>query len=250
MKIISCYNIKGGVGKTAAAVNLSHIAAHTGCRVLVWDLDPQGATSFYFRVKAKVKGGGRKLFQRKRPIEQIIKATNYDLLDLIPADFTYRNLDLILDQSKKSKRQLQDKIAPIKNEYDYLIIDCAPSISLVSENVFCASQVLLVPTIPTTLSIRTLAQLSKFLAESGLRNLSVWPFFSMADLRKKLHQNLVDYPPDLGFEFLRTHIPYAVDVERMGAERAPVVAYAPRCNASLAYQALWQEIQTRIFAVD
>ena len=57
MKILASYNIKGGVGKTAAAVNLSYCAALTGARVLVWDLDPQAATTFYFRVKPKLKGG-------------------------------------------------------------------------------------------------------------------------------------------------------------------------------------------------
>ena len=59
MKILATYNIKGGVGKTAAAVNLAEVAARGGARVLVWDLDPQGAATFYFQVKAKIKGGGK-----------------------------------------------------------------------------------------------------------------------------------------------------------------------------------------------
>ena len=96
MKVIACYNIKGGVGKTASAVNLSYLSAREGKATLVWDLDPQGASSFYFRVKPKVKGGARRLIQRKRALDDAIKATDYDQLDLIPADFSYRNLDLTL----------------------------------------------------------------------------------------------------------------------------------------------------------
>ena len=60
MRTIAVYNIKGGVGKTASAVNLSYMAARSGCRTLVWDLDPQGAASFYFRIKPKLKGGRKK----------------------------------------------------------------------------------------------------------------------------------------------------------------------------------------------
>src|SRR5215472_7944531 len=91
MKIFATYNIKGGVGKTAAAVNLSYLAAMDGYRVLLWDLDPQAAASFLFRIKPRVKGGGKALIQGRRPVDDAIKATDFDHLDLLPADFTYRN---------------------------------------------------------------------------------------------------------------------------------------------------------------
>jgi cellulose biosynthesis protein BcsQ len=90
MRIYATYNIKGGVGKTTTAVNLAYLAAESGLRTVLWDLDPQGAASFMFRVKPKVKGGGRALISGKRPLDDAIKGTDFDNLDLIPADFTYR----------------------------------------------------------------------------------------------------------------------------------------------------------------
>ena len=69
MKVLATYNIKGGVGKTSTAVNLAYLAAREGRRTLVWDLDPQAAATYLFRVRPRVKGGGRGLVTRKRPIE-------------------------------------------------------------------------------------------------------------------------------------------------------------------------------------
>ena len=97
MRIYATYNIKGGVGKTTTAVNLAFLAAESGLRTVLWDLDPQGAASFMFRVKPKVKGGGKALIRGKRPLDDAIKGTDFDNLDLIPADFTYRNMDLLLE---------------------------------------------------------------------------------------------------------------------------------------------------------
>ncbi len=113
MKIFATYNIKGGVGKTATAVNLGYLAARDGYRVLLWDLDPQGAASFLFRVKPRVKGGGKALIRGTRPMDDAIKATDFDNLDLLPADFTYRNLDLLLDAAKKPARRLGSLLAPL-----------------------------------------------------------------------------------------------------------------------------------------
>ena len=96
MKIYASYNIKGGVGKTTAAVNLAYLSAADGDRTLLWDLDPQGAASFLFRIKPRVKGGGQALIQGTKTLDDAIKGTDFDCLDLLPADFTYRNMDLLL----------------------------------------------------------------------------------------------------------------------------------------------------------
>ena len=94
MKVIATYNIKGGVGKTTAAVNLAYLAAQDGFRTLLWDLDPQAAATYMFRVRPRVKGGGKALIRGTRLLDDAIKGTDFDRLDLLPGDFTYRNMDL------------------------------------------------------------------------------------------------------------------------------------------------------------
>ena len=163
MKVLATYSIKGGVGKTATAVNLAYLAAGEGFRTLVWDLDPQGAASFHFRIKPKVKGGIQRVLREKNSLMKIIKETDYAGLDLVPADFSYRNMDLDLSHKKNPIRQLRKLIKPLASEYDYIFLDCAPSISLVSENNFQAVDVLLVHLITKTLSLRNYQQLLKYL---------------------------------------------------------------------------------------
>ncbi len=247
MKVLATYNIKGGVGKTATAVNLAYLAAASGARTLVWDLDPQGAASFYFRVKPKVKGGGEAIVRGRRAIDRAVKGTDYDNLDLVPADFSYRNMDLDLDGTKRRTKRIDLVLRPLAKEYDYVILDCPPSISLVSENVFRAADALLVPLIPTTLSLRTLSQLDAFLDEYPARKRQkVLAFFSMVDQRKNLHRELVEKVRADRPEILTAQIPAASDIERMGVHRAPLPAYAPRGRSTAAYRALWDEVTGRL----
>ena len=246
MKILATYNIKGGVGKTAAAVNLAWMAARDGIPTLVWDLDPQGAATFYFRVKPKIKGGSKKILRGKHELDDLIKGTDFENLDLLPSDFSYRHLDLLLDEHKKPTRQLRKLLKPLGAEYGCIILDCPPSISLVSEAVFDAADALLVPTIPTTLSLRTLQQIMVFRDQQGLDLLKVLPFFSMVDRRKKLHQEIVTDSPKQFSSFLSTEIPYASDIEKMGVFKAPIASYAGQSRSVQAYAKLWVEIRSAI----
>ena len=247
MKILAIYSIKGGVGKTTAAVNLAYLAASEGMRVLVWDLDPQGAASFYFRVKSRVKGGSKSLVRGKRAIDTLVKGTDYENLDLLPADFSYRHMDLHFDSTRKPTRQIRRLLKPLKRQYDIVFLDCPPSISLVSENVFAAADALLVPLIPTTLSLRTLDQLMRLRRKNGLEEITVLPFFSMADRRKKLHRQIMESVLGKMPDVLHAFVPYLSAVEQMGTRRAPLGAFVPRGNRALAaYTALWAEIRERI----
>ncbi len=246
MKILATYSIKGGVGKTAAAVNLAYLAAREGFRTLLWDLDPQGAASFYFRIKPKVKGGARGLLRQSRSLDNVIKATDFEGLDLVPADFSYRHMDLGLNDARKPVKQLRKLIKPLSKEYDFLLIDCAPSISLVSENVFYAANALLIPLIPTTLSLRTYRQLLRFFKKSPISHTILLPFFSMVDHRKRLHRETMKLVTDKHEDVLKTVIPYASQVELMGIRRAPLGSYGRQSTPTLAFEKLWKEIKSKI----
>jgi len=254
MRIYATYNIKGGVGKTTTAVNLAYLAAEAGLRTLLWDLDPQAAATFMFRVKPKVKGGGRALISGKRSLDDAIKGTDFDNLDLIPADFTYRNMDLLLDVGDatldavpggKPARKISKLLAPLAAEYDAIFLDCPPSVSLVSENVLHAADVIVVPLIPTTLSVRTLEQLSDFLDEFKGHRPELVAFFSMVDRRKKLHREIVEKLAAERYEIATTVIPALSVIETMSVERAPVAVFAPNSAAAKAYRALWKELRDR-----
>lgn len=246
-RVIALYNLKGGVGKTSAAVNLAWIAADSGARVLLWDLDPQAATTFLLRIKPKVKGGARKLVRGRGNPAALLKGTDHERLDLLPADFSYRNMDLALDQTKRPTRRLKRVLAPLAGDYDYVFLDCAPAISLASESVFAAADVLLVPLIPTPLSLRSFEQLRSFVADEVPKPPRILAFFSMADGRKRLHQDvmaqLVDRNDGVVLEAL---IPAASDVELMAVQRRVVVAFAPRGRAARAYGELWEQLRERL----
>jgi chromosome partitioning protein len=248
-RVIATYNIKGGVGKTSAAVNLAYLAAQAGHPTLLWDLDPQAASTYLFRVRPKVKGGGRGLLRKRSYAGDHIKATDHQNLELLPADFSYRHLDLALDQFKKPAVRLRKVLAPLRDEYDYIFLDCPPSISLVSEAVFEVSDALLVPVIPATLSSRAYEQLEALsrAGKVGRRGTSILAFFSMADVSKCLHLTIMERLRKIErLTVLGVAIPSSDEVEKMGEERNPVAVFAPDCAATVAYAALWSEIEQRL----
>ncbi len=239
MKVIGVFNVKGGVGKTTTAVNLAYLASRSYARTLLWDLDPQAAATFYFRVKPKVKGGISRLLDPKRNVDKRIKGTDFDNLDLLPADLSYRNIDLLLDELKKPTRGLRRVLKPLRGDYEYVFLDCPPSLSLLSENIMRVADVLLVPTIPSPLSVRTLEQVYQFSSDEGSKA-KILPFFSMADRRKKLHKDIMESLPERFPDFLDVSIPYAATVEQMGLHRAPVATYARWTKGAEAFERLWR----------
>ena len=241
MKVFATYNIKGGVGKTSAAVNLAYLAARDGHRTLLWDLDPQGAATFLFRIKSGVSGGAKALVKGRTGMDDPVKATDYDNLDLLPADFSYRNMDLALDHAKSPTRRITELLATVAAEYDVVFLDCPPSVSLVSESVLRATDALLVPLIPTTLAVRTYEQLIDFVAAAKAPRPAVLAFFSMVDRRKKLHRESMAALRDGRRAIAAAAIPAAAVVENMGPRREPVVVSAPSSEAARAYVALWAE---------
>jgi cellulose biosynthesis protein BcsQ len=243
MRIVASYSLKGGVGKTCTAVNLAYIAAKTGQRTLLWDLDPQGAATWLFRIRPRVRGGGKALIRGRRPLLDAVKGTDFDGLDVLPADFTYRDMDLQLDGTKRPGRQLPRLLGTLADEYDTVLLDCPPSASLVSENVLRAADTVLTPLIPTTLSLRMLDQLTEFVAGfPGRRRPATLAFFSMVDRRKTLHRRIVAELPKQRSGISTVSIPAASLVEQMAVRREPVPVYAGRSAIARSYGELWREV--------
>jgi cellulose biosynthesis protein BcsQ len=190
-----------------------------------------------------VKGGAKALVRKRRPIDDVIRSSDYPNLDVVPADLSYRHLDLALDRTKRPAARLRTLLAPLADQYEYVFLDCAPSMSLVSESIFAAADALVVPVIPTTLSVRTLDQLTAFLATHTHGKTMVLPFFSLADRRKRLHRDVMATMPATPGGMLDASVPSATEVEQMGRHRAPVAAFAPASRAARGYRQLWDDIR-------
>jgi chromosome partitioning protein len=242
MKIIASYSIKGGVGKTAASVNLAYAAAKAGNETLLIDLDPQGASSFYFRMGSSKKDKDSYFFSKKNRLLRNVKGSNYKRLDILPANLSFRNFDIMLNSMHKSKKRLKDILLPLKNEYDLIILDCPPNLTLLAENIFNASDIIVVPVIPTTLSERTLEQLLGFFASKGYKKQKLYPFFSMAQSHNKLHKDTIKNMQKKYSRFMKSIIGFSVEIERMGVHREPVLAYASKKSPVQSYRSLFNEI--------
>jgi chromosome partitioning protein len=248
MKIIAVTNIKGGVGKTTTAVNLSYLCAAGSGPTLLWDLDPQGAATYTLRGDPLERATPKKLLSGKRHLPELILSTGYPNLDLLPADFSYRNFDVHLAERKRPTERLLKMSRSLREVYSVLFLDCAPGISLLSENVLHAADAIIVPLLPTPLSVRMLVQLQDFIASKGWTDLMLLPFFSMVDRRKSLHHEIIAKTREQFPTLLATEVPYSSEIERMTLRRAPIPAFAPRSAAAQVYSALWAELMLSVWA--
>ncbi len=242
MVTLAIYNLKGGVGKTAASINLAYASAKEGFKTLVWDLDPQGSSSFYLGAKAGVKNESRKILNSEIDLHSAIQTTAYENLDVIPADISARHADILLNEMKQSKRKLLSLLSALKNEYDIVILDSPPGISVLHDAVFVAADWVLMPNIPTTLSIRSFETVNDYFKENDLDRSKIKCFFSMVDHRKNLHHEVMsEFYKDK--YFLKSYIPYLSDVEKMGVHEAPIETFAASSYAAQCYRDLWKEIR-------
>jgi len=133
-------------------------------------------------------------------------------------------------------------LKPLHTEYEHVFLDCPPNITLLSENIFHAADILLIPFIPTTLSMLSFAKLLDFFKEKSIDKKKLLVLFSMVEKRKKIHQEMVDRFRGRK-RILHTSIPYLADIEKMGIYRQPVPVFSPKSAAGQAYTNLWQEIE-------
>ena len=224
-KVVAVYSMKGGVGKSSLAVNLADGAARGGGRVLLWDVDAQGAASFLLEHVGS--GQAKKLFSKDIDPADVIEPTGIAGLDLIAADLSLRHIDAALAaESPKRLRKLLDRL---RGDYDLLVLDCPPGLGELSDQIFRAADILVVPLVPSPLAVRTLEQVRAHLAEArGKKAPEILPVFSMVDKRRGLHREMLDAHPDW------PAIPQASVVEMMGMHRAPLASFAAKSVAAKA----------------
>lgn len=248
MKTVALYNLKGGVGKSAAAANLAYLAALAGLPTLVWDLDPQGAATWYLGVDCGLDASSKKLLKGKSPLGREIRHSAHSDLDVLPADAALRDMDVLMEKTGEGRKRLRDLVAPFSETYGLLILDCPATFSRLSESIVRAADLVLSPTIPTPLSLRAWQQIQGFFGSKRYGRDKLVAFFSMVDRRRALHRQWLDTPPEALESPLEAWIPYATHVERMGLHRAPVECFAPRAPVADAYRRLWREVDSRLTA--
>lgn len=246
MQIIAVTNSKGGVGKTTTAVNLGYLAAQSGRATVLWDLDPQGAATYTLQGEPDERISAKKLVRGRRELLELIAPTAYPGLSLIPSDFSFRNLDVHLSERKHPTERIMMMTRSLHDAIELLVLDCPPGMTLLTENVLRAADALVVPVVPTPLSLRMLEQLDGFIARTGWTDIRILPFFSMVDRRKSLHEAVITNARTHRPGILATEVPYWSEIERMTVRRAPLPAYAPASPAAGLYAQLWREVAARI----
>ncbi len=247
-KIIAITNQKGGVGKTTTSVNLAAALAATKRKVLLVDLDPQGNAAMGCGVnKDDILYSSCELLLEEVPVSAII-VKNKDLgFDLIPgnADLTAAEVQLMTAQHRE--RRLADGLLPIKEQYDYILVDCPPSLNMLTLNAMVAANSVLIPMQCEYYSLEGLSSLMSTLrniretVNSGLYLEGI--LRTMVDSRSRLGKDVSDQLIEyFGDKVFRTTIPRNIRLAEAPSHGVPVLAYDKSSRGAVAYIALAGEM--------
>lgn len=237
MRILAFAAVKGGVGKTTAAVNVAAAAARSGVPTVVWDLDPQAAACHLLNVEG-VKGAPPRRGWLRRRGHHPTSPTALSHLSVIPADTT------LLDGSTVSSAREFGRVA---DEFDIAVLDLPAGVDSGVEAAVRAGADIVVPIVPSMLSVRAYEQFGRFVADlrdtsSVSDSVRVRGFVSMADPTLKRHADFVDELRSSHPEVLKTWIPQTVEIERACEQRRPVAEAFPKGRSAVAFKELWGEL--------
>jgi len=249
--IFSFCNQKGGVGKTTTTVNIAVLMANAGYKVLVIDMDSQAnSTSGLGEEKPGIESTSYQLFVDNSNFEGIVKQTNFENLFLIPANADLSGAELELYEQQRREYILKKSIETFRNKYDFVFIDCPPSLGLVTLNCLAASNYIIIPLQSEYYALEGLGQLLHTfqLVKKNLNpNLEIGGvLMTMADLRTNLTQQVIEEVKNYFHEkVFESIIPRSVKISEAPSFGKPAVIYDPHNKGSQAYFLVGKEFEKR-----
>jgi chromosome partitioning protein len=250
--LLSVINSKGGVGKTSTAVNLAAALARKDRRVLLCDLDSQGSASFHLGVERKALSPGMaEVLLDGMTAKTAIRPTGVEGLDLMPGSMRLANVDVALADQRGREKRLLDVLAPVRTEYEYVVLDCPPSLSLLPVNALLASDGFLVPVIPQYLALEGLVNLLAAVAQMrqamGVTAHMLGLVPTIVDRRMKVSQEIISMlRAHYTSQVFKTEIPGNVRMAEAPSHGKTIFQYAPTSPGAEAYRQLATEVVQRV----